>query len=415
MLSVKGNMQAETLVSRKWLVFSLCMLSYILSGTISTIVSVYLPVAVPELDGGVAGSVVSEVRMGEIGAYVNASFLYGWMVGGLLFGILSDKIGRVPTLAFVTILSGLATCLVVLVPDWHFLMVIRFVTGMGVGGVLLVSTVYISEIWDKSSRPVILGILAVSFPIGIVATGSVNLLFTNWREAFWIGLIPIVVGALILFFAPESYLWKQIKLSVERKSEGVFDKINRTNLVIGSIIFGSVLIGLWGIFSWLPTWVQTLLGAGESGQKERGIIMIILGMGGIIGGVLSGFLIKALGAKRTLLLTFSGCIVMCSILFLTNQHFSEVIYMEAGFLALCFGISQGSLSSYIPELFPVVIRATATGFCFNIGRFFTATAVFFTGALVAILGGFSNALLVFSLPFLIALIVTWLSGDLKRN
>ena len=102
---------------------------------------------------------------------------------------------------------------------------------------------------------------------------------------------------------------------------------------------------------------------------------------------------------------------MCCILFLTNQHFTKIIYAEAGLLALCFGVSQGSLSSYIPGLFPVVVRATATGFCFNIGRFFTATAVFFIGSLVAVLGGFGNALLVFSIPFFIALIITWFSRE----
>ena len=135
--------------------------------------------------------------------------------------------------------------------------------------------------------------------------------------------------------------------------------------------------------------------------------MILLGMGGITGGVFSGFLIKTFGSRRTLIGTFSGCIVMCLVLFLTNKHFTPIVYFEMALLSLCFGISQGSLSSYIPELFPVAIRATATGFCFNIGRFFTATAVFFIGSLVTLLGGFGNALLVFSFPFIIALIVTW--------
>lgn len=405
----------QDLATRKWLVFALCMLSYLFTGMVSTLISVYLPVAVPELTGDDQLHAISESRLGEIGAYVNATYLYGWMVGGLLFGLISDKIGRVQTLAFVTILYGAGTCLVVFVPDWYSLMAIRFVTGMGVGGVLLVATVYISEVWDPATRPVMLGILAVSFPMGIVATGSVNLMFSYWREAFWLGVIPIFLGVLILFFVPESLQWRNSKSPVGLKAEGVFNKRNRSNLIVGSVIFGSVLIGLWGIFSWLPTWVQSLLGSGENGQKERGITMIILGMGGITGGVISGFLIKAIGSRRTLILTFSGCIVMCCILFLTNNDFSKIIYVEAGLLALCFGISQGSLSSYIPELFPVIIRATATGFCFNIGRFFTATAVFFIGSLVAVLGGFGNALLVFSIPFFIALIITWFSREPQTN
>ena len=67
----------------------------------------------------------------------------------------------------------------------------------------------------------------------------------------------------------------------------------------------------------------------------------------------------------------------------TNTSFSGIIYIEIAILAFFFGISQGVLSAYIPQLFPTVIRATATGFCFNIGRLFTGSAVLFSGAQVA--------------------------------
>jgi hypothetical protein len=84
-------------------------------------------------------------------------------------------------------------------------------------------------------------------------------------------------------------------------------------------------------------------------------------------------------------------------------------------LSLFFGISQGSLSGYIPQLFPSVIRATASGFCFNIGRFFTATSVFFVGAMVAFFGGLSNALLTFSVAFLVALVGAFSSKENEVN
>lgn len=294
-------------------------------------------------------------------------------------------------------------------------MVYRFLTGMGVGGVLLIATVYISEIWTEKTRPIALGILAVAFPIGIVTTGGLTVFFSSWRESFWLGLIPITVAILMFFLSPESTQWTHSEKSKRVSYSTIFEPIYRKNLVTGSLIFGSVLIGLWGIFSWIPTWVQTLLPAGQDGQQERGITMILLGSGGILGGVLSGFLIKFLGSRKTLIFTFLGCILACCILFLTNQQFSKIIYLETAFLCLFFGISQGALSSYIPDLFPTLIRATASGFCFNIGRFFTATAVFFVGSMVAFLGGFSNALLSFSLVFFIALATAYLSKEVHTN
>jgi MFS-type transporter involved in bile tolerance (Atg22 family) len=143
--------------------------------------------------------------------------------------------------------------------------------------------------------------------------------------------------------------------------------------------------------------------------------MMLLGGGGIAGGVLSGFLTNRLGYRRTLLLTFGGSFVLCLLLFGTNRTFSPVIYAETAALALFFGISQGALSAYVPALFPVAIRATATGLGFNIGRLFTASAVFFVGTLVTVLGGYGNAVLVFSLTFLLGGLVTWFTPDTRRQ
>src|SRR5690606_21707584 len=119
-------------------------------------------------------------------------------------------------------------------------------------------------------------------------------------------------------------------------------------------IFGAMLIGLWGMFSWIPTWVQSLL-VGTDGQTERGVAMMLLGAGGLSGGFLSGWVSNALGVRRAMMLCFSGCILMSVLLFGLNDSFSVVIYVELGLLSLFFGISQGLLSIYIPQLFPVHI------------------------------------------------------------
>jgi MFS-type transporter involved in bile tolerance (Atg22 family) len=116
-----------------------------------------------------------------------------------------------------------------------------------------------------------------------------------------------------------------------------------------------------------------------------------------------------------MILCFSVCAVLSFILFKTNHVFSNIIYAEIVVMALFFGASQGVLSVYILFLFPVNVRGTATGFCFNIGRIFTATAVLFVGVLVVELGGYSNSLFIFSLVFVIGLIATIFSSDKKEE
>jgi MFS family permease len=141
--------------------------------------------------------------------------------------------------------------------------------------------------------------------------------------------------------------------------------------------------------------------------------MMMLGMGGLAGGFLSGWLMNAIGTRKSMLLCFGFCTILSFILFKTNHSFSPIIYAEIVLLALSFGASQGVLSVYVPGLFPVSIRGTATGFCFNTGRLLTAVAVLFVGVLVTTLGGYSNSLFIFSLVFIVGLLTTFFSTDKK--
>ena len=112
-----------------------------------------------------------------------------------------------------------------------------------------------------------------------------------------------------------------------------------------------------------------------------------------------------------MMICFVGCFCMAVLLFGVNREFSSIVYVETAALALFFGISQGLLSIYIPQLFPVNIRAAATGFCFNVGRLVTAVTVFFVGALVVALGGYGNAILTFSVVFVVGFVTLYFSRD----
>jgi predicted MFS family arabinose efflux permease len=220
-----------------------------------------------------------------------------------------------------------------------------------------------------------------------------------------------LVLALVAFvIVKESELWKNTRHESSVKSIVSLQRDHRGNLWKGSVIFGSMLIGLWAIFSWLPTWVQSLLTSND-GQTERGLTMMLLGAGGLTGGFFSGWISNAWGVRKAMILCFGGCMIMSVLLFKFNTTFSSIVYIETAGLALFFGISQGLLSIYIPQLFPTGVRATATGFCFNIGRLVTAAAVFFVGTLVTTLNGYGNAIFTFSIVFLIGFLTLVFTSD----
>lgn len=389
-VNVKSNLVA---------LFAVCFIGNALGGTASTLMSVYLPVAVKELLGSRNAG-----ELNTISAYINAVFILGWAVGGFIWGAISDRIGRKRSLLLATACYGIATVCTGFMQSWEGIVACRALTGFGMGGVLVVSFTYISEVWPQKTKAIFTGFLSISIPVGIFSAGVIDYFISSWRQGFYVGLIPVLLAVVAIRILQESAVWKQAaaKNTTQEKAP-FFTEDSRKKLWMGSIVFGTMLIGLWAIFSWLPTWVQTLTTTGDA-QRERGLSMMLLGMGGLAGGFVSGWFIKLVSDKKALAICFIVSTVLSFLLFKTNTVFSGVVYIEIAVLALFFGISQGVLSVYIPQLFPTAIRATATGICFNIGRIFTALAVLFVGVLVTSLGGYGNSIFIFSLVFIIGLI-----------
>lgn len=392
------------------ILFTLCFVSSMFGGVVSTLMSVYLPVAVKDLMGAVTDNELDNVR-----AAINSVFIFGWMFGGVAWGLICDRVGRARTVLLSTFCYGIFTVLTAAAPSWWLVAGCRFLAGFGVGGVLVTTTMLVSESWSGKGRAVALGILSISIPVGIFSAGLIHNLLPQWRLAFLTGAIPLLAAGIALFAVRDTHESKSREPrqdnerlpGASQQAPGFLSPIYRRDLVSGSVIFGAMLIGMWVIFEWLPSWVQSLPGSTDA---QRGISMMFMGAGGLAGGFVSGWVVHAMGLRRTMLLCFAICFGMSFFLFKLNHAFAGPAYIELPVMAAFFGISQGALSVYIPELFPPAVGAAATGFCFNVGRLFTATAVFFAGALVTLLGGYGNALFIFSFIFLIGLLATWVAG-----
>lgn len=394
----------EKITGYHWTLFAICFLGTAFAGVISTLMSVYLPVAVQDLLGS-----KSDEELNNISAYINSIFLFGGTAGGFASGVICDKLGRKTAVIFSISCYALFTLLTGYMPNWWAVVICRFFSGVGLGAILVTAPTIMTEEWPEKTKAVFIGILSIGIPVGIFSAGVIDYFVSSWRQAFLVGIIPLAIAVFATWLLKESESWKSEKQETNKnnkKSISIFSRVYRKDLITGSMIFGTMLIGLWAIFLWIPTWIHDLIISGD-GQKERGLSMMMLGMGGLTGGFLSGWLINAIGAKKSMLLCFAVCAVMSFILLKTNNSFSSAIYVEIAILSLFFGASQGVLSVYIPNLFPVAIRGTATGFCFNIGRIFTAIAVLFVGVLVSTLGGYANSLFTFSLVFVIGLVATF--------
>jgi MFS family permease len=410
-ISPPKDIDTKTATGKLATLFIICFIGNVFAGVVSTLMSVYLPIVVKELQGNQTAN-----QFNNVSAYINSIFIFGWAVGGLLWGIIGDLAGRKVSLLLSIACLGLFTLLISVADQWWEILVCRFLGGVGAGGLLVLSFTLITEVWPEKTRAVYIGILSISIPVGIFSAGAINYIVSSWRQGFMVGIVPMLVAIIGFWVINESALWLKDHQRHGSESSGSSDLWKSSNLktmLIGSIVFGTMLIGLWAIFLWLPTWIQSLLTT--DGNKERGMSMMFMGMGGLTGGFISGWVVNFIGLRRSLILTFVVSSIVSFILFKTNSSFSNVIYIEIAVLALFFGISQGVLSLYIPMLFPTSIRATATGLCFNVFRIFTGIAVLGVGVLETTLGGYSNTLFIFSLVFVIGLIAMLVIKDIQSG
>jgi MFS family permease len=390
-----------------YVLYGICFLGSAFGGVTATLMSSYLPVVLTDLAGHPEGDAHE-----AISAIMNSVYLLGMLVGGLSLGFFGDRFGRKPSVQLSILCIGLFTLLTSFAPSWQWVVVFRFLSGVGVGGVLVTTTILIAEEWPDKTRNIVLGILSITIPAGIFGAGLITYNINNWRTGFLVGVIPLLLAGIAQVALLESQRWKKSipAQQSDNRTTSIFHPSIIYDLVIGCIIYGTMLIGLWAIFSWLPTWVQTMVHDSD-GQKERGLSMMLFAIGGLVGGFSSGWVCNLVGIRQALMVCFVAVFTFSFLLFKLTTSLTLISYLEMAGIAVFFGMSQGVLNVYIPELFPTSVRSAATGFCFNIGRTFTAAAVFFVGWLVNFLGGYGNALFIFSFIFLAGLIATFFAKE----
>ncbi len=191
------------------------------------------------------------------------------------FGWIADRVGRAHTFTAAVVLFAAAKLAASRSDTWPVLVVCRMVTGIGIGGTMVVSAILVAEAWHERARAIAMGFLGVSFPIGIISAGAVSYRVADWRAGFLTGLLPLALGIVSILVVRDSAHW--LASREERHRTGgaspfrtLLSPANRRNFALGATIFGTMSIGLWATFSWLPSWAQDLGGSGDGAQHQRG-------------------------------------------------------------------------------------------------------------------------------------------------
>jgi len=398
----KQNLFWIEVTGNQWLVLTVAWLGWIFDSMDSTLYAMVLQPALQEL----LGAENSTRGIEWYGGIIFSVFLIGWALGGVLFGVLADYIGRTKTMILTILIYSIFTGMAALSHTWWELLLYRFLTALGIGGEWAAGAALVAETWPEAKRAKAAGILQSAWAAGFFFAALANLFFGayGWRILFLIGILPALVTLLIRFMVKEPARW--LKVSEDRRQaiqkapnaprsqeeqellefslERLFRRDLRRRTVVGSLLAFVAVFGLWGATNWTPTLVRELLATRnlDPAEVNRYVSYSVMSLnaGALVGYLAFGPIADRIGRRAAFFLMCLGSFVMLPVTFYTPRDYTVLLWLLPVLGFFNNGIFSG-FPIYLPELYPTSIRATGVGFCFNVGRILASTGPLVKGYL----------------------------------
>jgi MFS family permease len=345
----------------------------------------------------------SHAQVGAYGGVVLATFMVGWGVGALVFGILADQIGRTRAMIITIFIYAIFTGMCALSHSWVELSFYRFLVGCGIGGEQSIGIVLIAEYWRGKARLHATSFMTTAFGCGYFLASILNAVLGNlgWRYLFLAGVIPALLTIYIRFQLRESAEFELARefhrtLQAENGKRGRFDRVKatvkelfvreNTRKILTVATMGSTsIVGYWAVMSWVSPWINQL--TGTLAVMERTYATMGLSIGTIISGFVAGWAVILIGRKNAIRFGFVGALLAFIGMFMTVKSYGPALLawtLVVGFFAQ---LPFNCLFIYAPELFNTHIRGTAVGFSVQAGRVVGALLALISGQLIAMFGG----------------------------
>lgn len=401
------------LTSSQWMVLVAAFLGWLFDGFEIGLFPVLARPALLSLLGN-----AGDAQVGPWMAKITAAFLIGAALGGVVFGWLGDKVGRVRALSLSILAYSIFTGLAYFAQaPWH-LALFRFLAALGMGGEWALGVALVMECWPERWRPALAGAIGAAANIGFLLVGVVARVVPvtqeSWRWMFLVGALPALLVLFIRLTVPESERWKASVLpgvSTSPVREIFSPRFLRVTLL--GIAFASVaLIGTWGSVTWIPLWADQL--AGKADPLAKANTQMLQAAGAIVGSILAPFLGARLGRRPAYFLLCLASLGMCAWMFRGITAYGAPFLVCAFLVSGCTAAFYGWFPLYLPELFPTRIRATGQGLCYNFGRVFAAGGALLQGELVRHFdGSYAKAGSIVTLVYLLGMALIWLAPETK--
>jgi MFS transporter, SHS family, sialic acid transporter len=398
----------------EWLVLIAAFLGWMFDGVEQGVFPLVARPALQDLLGVEADAVLGP-WMGSI----TALFLVGAAFGGLVFGWLGDRLGRVRAMVLSILVYSLFTgCCYFATLPWH-LGFFRFLAAIGMGGEWSLGVALVMECWPERHRPLLAGAIGAASNVGFGLLGALGLAFQvtreSWRWVMLAGAAPAVLALFIIRYVPESARWKKSLTQTGSRTPLREIFLSRATLVrtLLGLTFASIaLIGTWGSVQWLPAWADKLTD-GKLPQA-KGLTQLLMASGAVIGCFVGPLVGGRMGRRPAYFLLCLSSLLACGYLFRFVDTYGPVFLLMVFATGGVTAAFYGWLPLYLPELFPTRARATGQGFCYNFGRILAAIGALKTGQLLQFYGGsYAQAGAAISLVYAAGLIVIWLGPETR--
>jgi len=345
--------------------------------------------------------------------------LIGAVVGGIVFGALSDRYGRVRVLTWTIVLFAVFTGLCAIAQGYWDLLIYRTIAGIGLGGEFGIGMALAIEAWPAKHRAKAASYVALGWQVGVLAAAlltPVLLPHIGWRGMFVVGIFPAFVAwyLRVRLHEPEIFSQKQTELSTQKISKLesfkllVKDKAT-TKVSLGIVVLTSVQnFGYYGIMIWMPNFLSKQLGFSLT---KSGLWTAVTVCGMMAGIWIFGRLADKIGRKPSFLLFQLGAVI--SIITYSQLTDPTAMLVAGAFLGMFVNGMMGGYGALMAEAYPTEARATAQNVLFNLGRAVGGFGPVVVGAIVSAYS-FSIAIAFLAVIYVIDMVATvFLVPELK--
>lgn len=401
-----------------WRVLFWCALIIIFDGYDLVIYGVVLPVLMKEWG-------LTPLQAGALGSYA----LFGMMFGALIFGSLSDRLGRKPVIALCVVLFSGFTVLNGFARDPLEFGICRFIAGLGIGGVMPNVVALMSEYAPKKIRSTLVAIMFSGYSVGGMLSAGLGIVLLpafGWQSVFYVAIVPLLLLPLILRFLPESVGF-MVRKGREDEARNVLQRIEPTyvpqsgdSFVAGAlkaagapvvqlfrdgralstlmlwVAFFCCLLMVYALNSWLP---KLMVSAGY-GLGSSLTFLLVLNFGAIFGAVGGGWIGDRFKLQKVLVAFFIIAAISISLLGFNSP--TVVLY---GLIAIAGATTIGTqILAYacVAQFYPMAIRSTGLGWASGVGRTGAIVGPLLGGALVGIQLPLHLNFMAFAVPGVVA-------------